>query len=147
MPFHLRRSQARRVAVGAETLPLRVGDYIAHIYTGACSELEQRATMPLMPEKGALHMIWATRLVLTNEVASIERLFRDQAEAFDLGAQMQLVFVNEEWPSVRLWVAVPDSDLLAPYYGFQPCSRSDLPIAPTLVGGCPRRFASIFHGF
>jgi hypothetical protein len=91
-------------------------------------------------------MIWATRLLLEDEVASVERLFRDQAETFDSGTQMQLVRVNEEWPAVRLWVAVPDADLLTPYYGFRPCRRSDLPIAPTLIDGCPKRFASMFHG-
>lgn len=90
-------------------------------------------------------MIWATRLVSEEEVVSIERLFRDQAESFDPGSQMQLIRVDEEWPAVRLWVAVPDADLLTPYYGFQSCSRIDLPFAPTLVDGCRTRFSSMFH--
>jgi hypothetical protein len=59
-------------------------------------------------------MIWATRLVLEDEAASIEPLFSDQAEVFDPGAQMLLVRVNAEWPTGRLSVAVPDAGLLMP---------------------------------
>ncbi|GAA0277754.1 hypothetical protein LNAOJCKE_5079 [Methylorubrum aminovorans] len=91
-------------------------------------------------------MIWATRLITEEEVASFERLFTDQAEAFDPNDQMLLVSVKADWPGVRLWVGVPDDDLLSSYYGFQPCKRSELPIAPTLVRGSATRFSRMFHG-
>lgn len=102
--------------------------------------------MPQIRSLGALDMIWATRLITEKEVASYERLFSDQAQAFDPDDQMLLVRVNADWPSVRLWVSVPDESLLTPYYGFQPCARSELPIAPTLVRGSATRFSQLFHG-
>ncbi|MFG5121756.1 hypothetical protein [Methylorubrum sp. POS3] len=89
-------------------------------------------------------MLWAMRRVQQNEVRSIERLFRDQATSLDLGNQMLLVAVNEH-PMVRLWVALPDYDLLEAYYGFDRCKRSDMPVAPYLIAGCSRLFGSVFH--
>lgn len=89
-------------------------------------------------------MIWATRRVRHDEVRSIEGLFHDQIASLDLGSQMLLVAVNE-CPMVRLWVVLPDYDLLGAYYGFNRCKRSDMPVAPYLVAGCPRLFGSVFH--
>lgn len=47
---------------------------------------------------------------------------------------------------VRLWVNLPKEDLLAPYYGFTVCLRSELPVAPTLIAGDATVFERIFHG-
>lgn len=60
---------------------------------------------------------------------STERLFRNQAEAFDLGAQMQLVRFEEEWPTVRLWVAVqtPPPDTLLWFPTVQSERSADCP--------------------
>ena len=90
-------------------------------------------------------MIWATRQVQRDEVHSIERLFYDQSASLDPSRQMLLVAVDKH-PTVRLWVALPDYDLLEAYYGFDRCKRSDMPFAPYLVAGCPRLFSSVFHG-
>lgn len=91
-------------------------------------------------------MIWATKLVGREEAQSIEFLFREQTASFDPGRQMLLVSVDEEWPMIRLWVTVPDPDLLAPYYGFVSCPRRSLPPAPVLLAGDRVRFGQIFHG-
>jgi len=89
-------------------------------------------------------MIWASKLIHQDEVRSIEMLFRDQAASFDPNQKMLLVSVIQAWPNVRLWVAVPDADLLTPYYGFKPCRRNELPVAPALIAGCPKRFEQMF---
>ena len=89
-------------------------------------------------------MLWATKRVGRDEAASIEHLFRDAA--FDPHAEMLLIGVDEDDRMVSLWVAAPDYDLLAPYYGFTPCMRANLPSAPILIAGKSERFGSIFHG-
>lgn len=100
-----------------------------------------------LPVKGAiLRMIWATKSVTHAEQHSIELLFRDQAACFDPDDRMLLVSVVEEWPMVGLWVNLPKADLLAPYYGFIVCLRSELPVAPTLIAGSAAVFERIFHG-
>lgn len=90
-------------------------------------------------------MIWATKLISRDNVRSIEFLFREQSASLDPGRQMLLVSVDEEWPMIRLWITVPDPDLLTPYYGFVSCPRRSLPAAPVLLAGDPIRFAQIFH--
>ncbi|GJD85239.1 hypothetical protein HPGCJGGD_3126 [Methylobacterium haplocladii] len=90
-------------------------------------------------------MIWATRRVQDDEVQSIADLFRDQVEAFDPAGQMLLLSLNEAWPMVRLWVALPDEELLGPYYGFAVCPRAELPLAPTLIAGNVARFQRLFQ--
>lgn len=90
-------------------------------------------------------MIWATKRVQQDEVRSIVGLFRDQAASFDPGGQMLLVAVEDQ-PMVRLWVTLPDYDLLETYYGFARCKQADLPIAPYLLAGSDRLFGSVFHG-
>lgn len=90
-------------------------------------------------------MIWATKWVNRDEISSIQQLFHDQAAAFDPHHRMLLVSVDEEDRMARLWIAVPDYDLLIPYYGFEPCQRGQLPAAPILIAGNPGRFAAIFH--
>ncbi|GEL42264.1 hypothetical protein MEX01_28550 [Methylorubrum extorquens] len=91
-------------------------------------------------------MIWATRLIDRGDVPSVVFLLSEQIASFDPGRQMMLIGVDEEWPMIRLWVAVPDPDLLAPYYGFVSCPRRDLPAAPVLLAGDPVRFERMFHG-
>ncbi|MBB2964020.1 hypothetical protein [Methylobacterium sp. R2-1] len=59
---------------------------------------------------------------------------------------MLLVSVHEDWPMVRLWVCVPEPDLLTAYYGFTLCTRADLPLAPILVAGCPEHFGRVLQG-
>ncbi|WP_244573401.1 hypothetical protein [Methylorubrum populi] len=78
-------------------------------------------------------------------IRSVEILFREQAASLDPLCQMLLVRVDEDWPMVRLWVCVPEPDLLTPYYGFSLCTRADLPLAPTLVAGCPEQFGRILQ--
>lgn len=90
-------------------------------------------------------MIWATKRMHRDEIPSIEHLFRDQAAAFDPHHQMLLISADEEDWMARLWIAVPDYDLLTPYYGFEPCQRGQLPAAPILIAGNTERFAAIFH--
>lgn len=92
-------------------------------------------------------MIWASKLIHRDEVKSLEMLFWDQVAAFDPQQQMLLVSVLQEWPNVRLWVAVADEYLLAPYYGFAPCRRNELPVAPTLIAGSPSHFERVFQNF
>lgn len=91
-------------------------------------------------------MIWANRSVTNEDVESLQLLFLDQASTLDPGKQMLLVSCAEEWPNTHLWVAVPDIEMLEPYYGFALCQRGALPIAPSLVAGCPVRFGLVFHG-
>ncbi|MBB2961881.1 hypothetical protein [Methylobacterium sp. R2-1] len=86
-------------------------------------------------------------------VPSVTFLFREQIASFDPGRQMMLISVDEEWPMIRLWVALPDPALLTPYYGFVSCPRRDvscprrdLPTAPVLLAGDPARFEQMFHG-
>lgn len=92
-------------------------------------------------------MIWASKLIHRDEVRSVEMLFWDQVASFDPQQQMLLVSVLQEWPNVRLWVAVADEDLLTPYYGFAQCRRNELPVAPTLIAGSPTRFERMFQNF
>ncbi|MCP1538952.1 hypothetical protein J2W79_004009 [Methylorubrum extorquens] len=47
---------------------------------------------------------------------------------------------------IRLWVCVPEIEMLTSYYGFSLCTRADLPLAPTLVAGYPEQFGRIFQG-
>ena len=89
-------------------------------------------------------MIWASKLVHEDEVKSVEVLFQEQVASFDPNRAMLMVSVMQDWPKVRLWVSVPDAELLTPYYGFKPCRRNELPIAPTLIAGCPVRFQQMF---
>jgi len=91
-------------------------------------------------------MIWATRALRREGVLSIEALFRDQAASLRDTGRMLLVSVDEEWPAIRLWVALPEFDLLGAYHGFALCLRPDLPVAPTLVAGSSAEFARVFHG-
>lgn len=90
-------------------------------------------------------MLWAHKRMKADEIRSVELLFREQADSFDRTRQMLLVRVDEDWPMVGLWVCVPDPDLLTPYYGFRLCLRADLPLAPTLVAGCPEQFGRVFQ--
>jgi hypothetical protein len=92
-------------------------------------------------------MIWASKLVHQDEVKSVEMLFRDQTASFDAEQQMLLVSVLQDWPKVRLWVAVADEALLTPYYGFAPCRRNELPVAPTLIAGSSTHFERVFQNF
>lgn len=89
--------------------------------------------------------MWAGKSVRVQELPSIERLFRDQVEAFDRDKRMLLVSVDDEWPMLRLWVGTLDAGLQSSYYGFTPCSRRDLPCAPVLVSGDPSWFSLNFH--
>lgn len=91
-------------------------------------------------------MVWAQKQVVAADIRSVALLFREQAAAFDRAREMLLVSVDEDWPKVRLWVRVPEPDLLTPYYGFSLCTRADLPLAPTLVAGCPEQFGRVFQG-
>ncbi|WP_286134307.1 hypothetical protein [Methylobacterium sp. Leaf123] len=59
---------------------------------------------------------------------------------------MLLVSITDHGSVVRLWVCVPEIELLTPYYGFSLCTRADLPLAPALVAGCPEQFGRIFEG-
>ena len=90
-------------------------------------------------------MLWARRSVRVEELASIQRLFRDQVEAFDPDSRMLLVSVDEAWPMLHLWVGTLNADLQSSYYGFTPCNRRDLPRAPVLVSGDSARFIQLFH--
>ena len=92
-------------------------------------------------------MIWASKLIHRDEVRSVEMLFWDQVASFDPQQQMLLVSLLQEWPNVRLWVAVSDEDLLTPYYGFAQCRRNELPVAPTLIAGSSARFERMFQNF
>ena len=91
-------------------------------------------------------MVWAQKRVASDEIHSVELLFREQAAVFDRTRQMLLVRVDEDWPMARVWVCVPEPDLLTPYYGFSLCTRADLPLAPSLVAGCAEQFGRIFQG-
>ncbi|HEV2544464.1 MAG TPA: hypothetical protein VGU70_17060 [Methylobacterium sp.] len=91
-------------------------------------------------------MVWAQKRIAAEAVGSVALLFREQAASLDPSHRMLLVSVDEEWPMVRLWVCVPEADLLTPYYGFTLCTRADLPLAPTLVAGCPEQFGRVLQG-
>ena len=90
-------------------------------------------------------MIWLHKRVPMDEVRSITLLFRDQAASFDPEGRMLLVSVAGAEPEIGLWLCLPELDLLPPYYGFNLCSRADLPRAPALVAGCPEHFARLFQ--
>ncbi|PZP69816.1 hypothetical protein [Methylorubrum populi] len=90
-------------------------------------------------------MLWAQRSVRAEELPSIERLFRDQVDAFAPDSRMLLVSVDGAWPMLQLWVGTLNADLQSSYFGFTPCSRRDLPRAPVLVSGASARFSQIFH--
>ncbi|ARO53452.1 hypothetical protein B2G69_04355 [Methylorubrum zatmanii] len=91
-------------------------------------------------------MIWAHTRITTDKIRSVELLFREQAVSFDHARQMLLISVAEDRSMVRLWVCVPEIEMLTSYYGFSLCTRADLPLAPTLVAGCPEQFGRIFQG-
>ncbi len=91
-------------------------------------------------------MVWAQKRIAAEEVGSVALLFREQAASFDPSRRMLLVSVDEDWPMVRLWVCVPEADLLTPYYGFTLCTRADLPLAPNLLAGCPEQFGRVLQG-
>jgi hypothetical protein len=58
---------------------------------------------------------------------------------------MLLVGVDDDWPTLKLWVGTLSLELQGSYYGFTPCSRLHLPPAPILVAGSSHRFSQIFH--
>lgn len=90
-------------------------------------------------------MIWAKKRVRGSDLRSIELLFRDQAEAFDVHKQMMLIVVDGEWPMMTVFVSVLNEDLLSSYYGFDFCTRRELLSAPTLIAGCRVRFCRTFE--
>lgn len=91
-------------------------------------------------------MIWARKRIASDELRSIELLFRDQVAAFDEHKQMMLIKVDEYWPMMKVFVSVPSEELLSSYYGFDFCPRWELPSAPTLLAGCRVRFCRVFDG-
>lgn len=90
-------------------------------------------------------MIWAKKRIRASDLRSIELLFRDQAEAFDVHQQMMLIVVDGNWPMITVFVSVLNENLLSSYYGFDFCTRRDLPSAPTLIAGCRVRFCRTFE--
>ena len=90
-------------------------------------------------------MIWATRLLDVGSEGFIRELFEAQSASLGHPEDMMLISVDEEPMNRRLWIGVPDDDLLSSYYGFVRISRRDLPIAPVLVVGHQRVFQAMFQ--
>ncbi len=90
-------------------------------------------------------MIWAKKRIRVSDLRSIELLFRDQAEAFDKHKQMMLIAVDEDCPMITAFVSVLNENLLSSYYGFDFCTRRELPSAPILIAGCLVRFCRTFE--
>ncbi|MGU3537748.1 hypothetical protein [Methylobacterium sp. A54F] len=90
-------------------------------------------------------MMWATRLVQPEEMASIKELFTDQSAALGAPRDMMLLEVREEAGGIRLYVGVPEAEMLSSYFGFAPCLKRDLPKAPALIAGDRAVFQAMFQ--
>ena len=90
-------------------------------------------------------MLWATRVVEAAESAGVENLFGEQSAALGFPRDMMLLVVDEPPSRHRLFVGVPDAELLGSYFGFRPCLRREIPQAPTLVAGDQGVFQAMFQ--
>ena len=90
-------------------------------------------------------MLWATRVVEASEIASVEELFADQSAALGFPRDMMLLAIDEEPSRRRVFVGVPDANLLDSYFGFAACLRRDVPRAPSLVAGDQGVFQAMFQ--
>ena len=90
-------------------------------------------------------MLWATRLIDVAKGIEIERLFADQSAALGFPRDMMLLAVEEPPSRHRLFVGVPEPELLGAYFGFRTCLRRDIPQAPTLMAGDQGMFQAMFQ--
>ena len=89
-------------------------------------------------------MFWATRLLNVGSDIYIRELFEAQRAALNNPRDMMLVAVNSELEQWRFFVGVPDAWLLEAYFGFEPCLKRNLPLAPTLISGHCDVFQALF---
>lgn len=90
-------------------------------------------------------MLWATRLLDAGDDFYIRELFEAQHAALGNPRDMMLIAVDEGGCQRRLFVGVPDAEMLNAYYGFDFCLRRDLPTAPTLITGHQDVFQAMFQ--
>ncbi|KAB1068483.1 hypothetical protein [Methylobacterium planeticum] len=90
-------------------------------------------------------MLWATRLLDAGEGIGVEELFAGQSAALGSPRDMMLLAVDEAPARRRVFVGVPDPNLLDCYSGFEACLRRDVPRAPTLVAGDQGVFQAMFQ--
>ena len=90
-------------------------------------------------------MLWATRLLNAGKDFYIRELFEAQSAALGKPRDMMLVAVEREDGKHRLFVGVPDEELLNAYYGFDFCLKRDLPKAPVLIAGHQDVFQAMFQ--
>lgn len=90
-------------------------------------------------------MLWATRLLDVGDDLYIRELFEAQRAALGTPRDMMLIAVDEAGCKRRLFVGLPDEELLNAYYGFDPCLRRNLPKAPALIAGHQDVFQAMFQ--
>ena len=89
-------------------------------------------------------MFWATRLLDADDDVFVRELFEAQCVALGNPPNLMLIAVKNEIEKRRLFVGVPNAELLNSYFGFKPCLKNNLPKAPTLIGGCHDVFEALF---
>lgn len=90
-------------------------------------------------------MLWASRLLDVGNDVYIRELFEAQRAALGKPHDMMLIAVDEEGYKRRLFVGVPNGEMLNGYFGFDFCLRRDLPKAPTLIAGHQEVFQAMFQ--
>ena len=90
-------------------------------------------------------MLWATRLLDVGQDLFILELFEAQRATLGMPRDMMLVAIDKEGCKRRLFIGVPDEEMLNAYYGFQFCLRRDLPKAPVLIAGPQDMFQAMFQ--
>src|SRR3954454_24540754 len=90
-------------------------------------------------------MLWATRQLNVDKEFYIRELFEAQCAALGRPRDMMLIAVDEEARARRVFVGVPDAELLNAYHGFEPCLRRELPMALTLIAGHQDVFQAMFQ--
>ena len=89
-------------------------------------------------------MFWATRLLNVGGDIFIRELFEAQRVALNNPRDMMLIAINSDFEQRRFFVGVPDVWLLDDYFGFEPCLKRNLPLAPTLISGHHDVFQILF---
>ena len=90
-------------------------------------------------------MLWATRLLAVGDDLYVRELFEAQRAVLGDPRDMMMIAVEEEGCQRRLFVGVPDEEMLNAYYRFDFCLRRDLPKAPTLIAGHQNVFQAMFQ--
>ena len=90
-------------------------------------------------------MLWVTRVFDDGDWADSRATFETQFEMLRRPRDMMLVVAPTGDGQDRLYIGVPEPELLAAYRGFEPVLRVALPKAPTLLVGHPDVFQAMFQ--